>query len=264
MDGSETSKFIDSGLNYDYFQVKKVGAGWTPKVLIRLPKDTIVGDQEENLVYINHFEKKLHTRMNYKQFTNWEELSESQRSVNALYYTFAGRVCHKRLEPDETKNLSGSIFRVGTDGSITAALMTAVSSTYRTGDHSAFLKQLYYDFSVHFRDVLGSPEQIEKMIQCGPDRTQIPLLSQTYSVNIIILNCVGQIESVNGESEDWTLVHPVSVVFFKCGKRYEVLMRRLNVPCEATDTYLTSDRYVFPSHDFRINQLLNKKTTVKS
>lgn len=113
--------------------------------------------------------------------------------------------------------------------------------------------------SVHFRNVLESPEQVEKMITHGPDHTQIPLLSKTYSVNIIILNCVGQIESVNGERVDWSLDYPVSVIFFKCGKRYEVLMRRLNVPCDGEDTYLTSDRYVFPTHDFRINQLLNKK-----
>lgn len=272
MDGNATKRYIESGLKVNYFQVKLTGKKqYTDQVLIQLPKDTIVGDQIENLVYFDWLAKKLDTQCyQYQVFPDWDELSESSTNINHLYYSFALKNTPSfALEVGETKVVSGSLYQLGTEGTLTAALMTAISSSYRESDDKDFISNLHLDLSEYlkkdkryYKYFSGDVESdMENIINLGLNESHLAFLSDLYGLNIIVLNCLYRIDSINGKKKDWEVNHRLTALLYRNNDRYDTLVRvQKNVPCEDETDGEMMTRYVLPTHDFRINQLLEEKT----
>lgn len=270
MDGSSTKRYIESGQSVPYFRVSLTGKkGYTEQVRIQLPKETIVGDQIENLVHFNYLAKKLGTDCyQYQVFKDWNELSDVNQVINRLYYTFTLKNTSHALEVGEYKTVSGSFNLLGTEGSLTAALLTAISVRYREcKDRAGFVQDLHQDLAEHLTEdryykyfPRGDRDRdLQKIQTLGLDETHLAFLSDLYQLNIIVLDCLYQIKSINGKTEDWSFNQPLAVVLYQRGDHYDIIARvQKETPCDgATKTIV---RNVFPTHDFRINRLLIDKS----
>lgn len=271
MDGNATKRYIESGMKVNYFQVKLTGKKqYTDQILIQLPKDTIVGDQIENLVYFDWLVKKLNTQCyQYQVFPDWDDFSESNTNINHLYYSFALKNTPSfSLEVGEMKLISGSLYQLGTEGTLTAALMTAISTSYQESDDKAsFLANLHLDLADYlkkgkryYKYFSGDVESdTENIINLGLNESHLAFLSDLYGLNIIVLNCLYRIESINGKTENWNVNHKLTALLYRNNDHYDILVRvQKNVPCD--DQIENMIRRVLPTHDFRINQLLEEKT----
>ncbi len=271
MDGNSTKRYIESGQKVPYFQLSLTGrkGQYTEQVRIQLPKETIVGNQIENLVYFNYLAKKLGTDCyQYLVFRDWNELSDANRDINQLYYTFILRNTATKLEVGEYKVISGSLNLFGTEGGLTAALLTAISSRYRESkDRDSYVQNLHQDLAEHLTEERyykyfprgDRDRDLQKIQTLGLDETHLTYLSDIYRLNIIVLDCLYQIKSINGRVEDWLVNKPLTVVLCQRGDSYSIVARvQKDIPCDGkTETIV---RNVFPTHDFRINRLLVDKS----
>jgi hypothetical protein len=146
--------------------------------------------------------------------------------------------------------------------------MTAISTSYQESDDKAsFLANLHLDLADYlkkgkryYKYFSGDVESdTENIINLGLNESPLAFLSDLYGLNIIVLNCLYRIESINGKTENWNVNHKLTALLYRNNDHYDILVRvQKNVPCD--DQIENMIRRVLPTHDFRINQLLEEKT----
>lgn len=266
MDGNKTAKLLDNNggiYNNGYFQVKylKESESWTPRIQLNLPKDTIVGEQDENLVYFDKLQKlsqdKLHL-VHYTGFVSSPLLSDSQNVVNGLYNQFV--LCRSNtdiLQPDELQQVKKGVYRVGVlgDGScFIHSLLYCISQSYRdmpNKERAKFVKNYRKEIAERVDEYLNvrnyttilDRDEFYNTIKSKDEwitSTQYEFFSYVHQINIVVLSHCMEVAQVNGKITVDTLDYPYSttvVIYNIEDTHYEpIVVDYQDPPCTPQDT----------------------------
>lgn len=285
MDGRETQKIMaltKNVINLPQFKIAYTGKEkeYTPQVEIKLPENTIVGTQIENLVYFNKFTSCLKKKCNinesfYNEFPGSDTLSDSQTKINSLYKSFVLYCSNVSIidEVDKIVPMRGGFHRAGVlgDGSCFVHSLLYCLDLYRdktNEERKEFVDGIRSEapnyvakfitrnpnYSIFTEDQFKEGLMGDKWIEGGE---QIALFCFMFNVNILVVNSQYELKTVNGNltKNEWSLPYPITVVMINIDQQhFEPIFHYDIVPCDGIriDAY----KYTFFKYDSIITRIL--------